>query len=219
MNFEFNEYNKKATDEELITDLKNVVAEHHLTALSMQDYTNLGSYNVSTIIRRFGTWNNALTLAEIGIKNKFYTEQELLANIEKVWVMKGSQPTRRDMDNSSISTISSGVYLRKYGKWTTALKVFIDYINNDTIDYKPKAQLSTSQSHNTSRDINLRLRFKVLQRDNFKCCACGASPAKDPAIELHIDHITPWSKGGETVIENLQTLCSKCNLGKSDMIQ
>ena len=26
-----------------------------------------------------------------------------------------------------------------------------------------------------------------------------------------------WSKGGETVFENLQTLCSKCNNGKSDL--
>ena len=69
----------------------------------------------------------------------------------------------------------------------------------------------------TKRDPNLRLRFKVLIRDNFKCCACGASPAKEPNVNLHIDHILPWSKGGETVIENLQTLCQNCNLGKSDL--
>ncbi len=33
----------------------------------------------------------------------------------------------------------------------------------------------------------------------------------------HIDHIKPWSKGGETVLENLQTLCATCNLGKSNI--
>ena len=60
--------------------------------------------------------------------------------------------------------------------------------------------------------------YQVLKRDNFKCCACGASPAKDPAVELHIDHIIPWSRGGETTPENLQTLCSRCNLGKSDLL-
>jgi hypothetical protein len=69
---------------------------------------------------------------------------------------------------------------------------------------------------NSSRAISDKLRYQVLKRDNFKCCACGASPAKDPSIELHIDHIIPWSKGGKTVIENLQTLCSRCNLGKGD---
>lgn len=70
--------------------------------------------------------------------------------------------------------------------------------------------------NNTPRTISTTLRYQVLKRDNFKCCACGASPAKDPAVELHIDHIVPWSKGGETKMDNLQTLCSKCNLGKSD---
>jgi Zn finger protein HypA/HybF involved in hydrogenase expression len=67
-----------------------------------------------------------------------------------------------------------------------------------------------------TRVISDKLRYQVLKRDNFKCCACSASPAKNSSVELHIDHIIPWSKGGETTLENLQTLCSKCNIGKSD---
>ena len=69
----------------------------------------------------------------------------------------------------------------------------------------------------TNRSPNDRLRFKVLKRGNYKCVACGRSPAKDPNVELHIDHIIPWSKGGETVLENLQILCAECNLGKSNI--
>ena len=72
--------------------------------------------------------------------------------------------------------------------------------------------------HTTKRDSSLRLRWRVLQRDNFKCCGCGASPAITLGVELHVDHIDPWSKGGETVLENLQTLCSICNLGKSNLL-
>ena len=75
---------------------------------------------------------------------------------------------------------------------------------------------SPQQKSRSKRSIPDKLRYQVLKRDNFKCCACGASPAKDPSVELHIDHILPWAKGGETVLENLQTLCSKCNLGKGD---
>ena len=75
---------------------------------------------------------------------------------------------------------------------------------------------TNSHPKSQSRAISVKLRYKVLARDNFKCCACGASPAKDPCVELHIDHIIPWSKGGQTTLENLQTLCSKCNIGKSD---
>jgi 5-methylcytosine-specific restriction endonuclease McrA len=54
-------------------------------------------------------------------------------------------------------------------------------------------------------------------RDNCKCQICGASPAHEP-IKLEVDHIHPWAKGGETILENLQTLCTRCNGGKSDLI-
>ncbi|MBR1889721.1 MAG: DUF262 domain-containing protein [Alloprevotella sp.] len=34
--------------------------------------------------------------------------------------------------------------------------------------------------------------------------------------DMAADHITPWSKGGKTVLENGQMLCTECNLKKSD---
>jgi 5-methylcytosine-specific restriction endonuclease McrA len=71
--------------------------------------------------------------------------------------------------------------------------------------------------HKTKRDINWRLRFLVMRKDNFKCVACGRNPANDKEIILHVDHILAWDKGGETVYENLQTLCSVCNIGKSNL--
>ena len=39
-----------------------------------------------------------------------------------------------------------------------------------------------------------------------------------PIYYLEIDHIIPVAKGGETVEDNLQTLCWKCNRAKSDKI-
>ena len=81
---------------------------------------------------------------------------------------------------------------------------------------KGKKMQNANVSPKRSRKISDKLRYAVLKRDNFKCRACGASPAKDSNIELHVDHIIPWSKGGETTLENLQTLCSRCNIGKSD---
>lgn len=83
---------------------------------------------------------------------------------------------------------------------------------------QPKTKAKKSSGNKSSRIVSDKLRYQVLKRDSFKCCACGASPAKDPSVELHIDHVIPWSKGGETTLENLQTLCSKCNLGKSDSL-
>jgi len=35
-------------------------------------------------------------------------------------------------------------------------------------------------------------------------------------VILHVDHILPRSKGGKDEMINFQTLCDKCNLGKSN---
>lgn len=76
--------------------------------------------------------------------------------------------------------------------------------------------LTVLPARRTSRNINWRLRFLVLQRDKFRCVKCGASPAKGHSVSLQVDHVVPWSRGGETEFENLQTLCEICNIGKSN---
>jgi hypothetical protein len=52
----------------------------------------------------------------------------------------------------------------------------------------------------------------VYRRDGGRCVYCGA------AENLQLDHIIPFSKGGATSIENLQLLCQKCNIKKSNQI-
>lgn len=61
------------------------------------------------------------------------------------------------------------------------------------------------------------LRHEVFKRDNYTCVECGAK--KSDGATLHVDHIIPVSKGGSDELDNLQTLCSECNLNKSDLIQ
>jgi Restriction endonuclease len=61
--------------------------------------------------------------------------------------------------------------------------------------------------------IPARLRFRVLQRDAFRCQYCGKS-ARDGAV-LHLDHVVPVAAGGATTEDNLITACEICNLGKS----
>lgn len=57
--------------------------------------------------------------------------------------------------------------------------------------------------------------WDVLARDQWTCCSCGRS-TRVHGITLHVDHILPRSQGGMDQISNLQTLCAKCNLGKSN---
>ena len=215
MKFEFiPPKNQKIETNKLIQDLVSVADKLGKTP-TMAEYNSMGKYEVSVFRRRFGSWNTALIKANLLVNNREWTEMELYSNIENVWVYLGKQPTRRDM-NKEYSKISSGAYLRHFHTWTDALKSFIIYIN-DREDEPIECNSNPESKHKTSRDINLRLRFKVLQRDNFKCCICGRSPATTQGLVLHVDHIKPWSKGGETILENLQTLCRDCNLGKGDL--
>lgn len=52
----------------------------------------------------------------------------------------------------------------------------------------------------------------VYKRDGGRCVFCGSTE------NLQLDHIVPFSKGGATSVENLQLLCQKCNLEKSNKI-
>jgi hypothetical protein len=65
------------------------------------------------------------------------------------------------------------------------------------------------------RNVSLRLRWQVLERDGHRCKGCGATAADS---RLEVDHIHPHSRGGPCTEENLQTLCEDCNGGKGNLV-
>lgn len=63
------------------------------------------------------------------------------------------------------------------------------------------------------RVIPTKVKLEVWQRDGGKCAMCGATD------ELHFDHILPFAKGGTSLTAaNVQLLCARHNLSKSDRI-
>lgn len=210
--------NTPVSDKELIDDLIKIAASYNLDVLPQKLYAQNGKYDVTTISRRFGTWSKALSKAGLKPGNvNIYSDEELYENILNIWQHKGKQPVRQDLGLEP-SKISQSPYKRRFNTWSNALKSFVKYADEkeDTdIGFNP----SEDSRQKSKRDPSLRLRFKVLKRDNFSCVKCGASPAKNKSVELHVDHIKPWSKGGEAIEENLQTLCMKCNLGKSNVFE
>lgn len=60
--------------------------------------------------------------------------------------------------------------------------------------------------------ISDKIRWKIWERDNFTCKKCGSRKF------LQVDHIFPESKGGKTILKNLQTLCEQCNQKKKDNV-
>ena len=151
-------------------------------------------YSADTYCNRFGSWRKALE-AFVDFENKH------TAKTVEIQELISTKSISNEFINDKISNKRNSNYKQN------------DANNNDV---KEKI---IAKKRKTQRQPNLRLRFRVLSRDNFTCSACGASPAKNPSapVELQVDHIIPWSKGGETVFENLQTLCQNCNLGKSNL--
>ena len=65
-----------------------------------------------------------------------------------------------------------------------------------------------------ARMIPSFVKLEVWRRDKGRCVLCGNTE------NLHFDHIIPYSKGGSSLTaENIQLLCLKHNLAKSDNIE
>lgn len=75
-----------------------------------------------------------------------------------------------------------------------------------------KRLLLMPQGERASRSIPQKVKLEVWQRDGGKCVECGDSNY------LEFDHVIPHSRGGATSVGNLQLLCRRCNLAKSDRI-
>lgn len=76
--------------------------------------------------------------------------------------------------------------------------------------------LSTPPELNPTRRrvIPTAIKLEVWKRDAGKCVMCGATD------ELHFDHDLPWAKGGTSLVaSNVQLLCARHNLAKSDQIE
>lgn len=217
-----------ASNDELLEDLRRVAAEAGQPNLTRSSYGQFGKFSTTLLQARFGGWNKALDRAGIlsrGTGSTGAGDDDLFANIEVLWRHFGRQPSITEL-HPPLSRFSSGPYKRRFGTWRKALEAFVSAMNNGvplrdsestTEVLSEPVILSTNTSRRTPRQPNWRQRFLVLRRDGFRCRACGRSPATQPGVELEVDHVKAWSKGGETEIDNLQTLCVKCNGGKGSI--
>ncbi len=118
--------------------------------------------------------------------------------------------------NVAPSRYTGSIYVDRFGGWRKALEEFVASVNQEqyellTYEVEVKSSKGTKR---TKRDPSLALKYFVLKRDRFCCVACGRSPATTLGLVLEIDHHVAWTNGGETIAENLKTLCFNCNRGK-----
>ena len=225
---------KGMSDDDLLSALRNVAQQLHKETLTREDFDQHALISAATLSRRFHGWGKAIALAGLSPAKiqRRYSDDACFENLLRVWTHYGRPPKLEEMPNPP-STISVRAYLVRWGTWRKALKAFVDRVNKDvTVDARedqvqkeriePAAQvhIGTHLTRDSDRHaIKLGLRYEVLKRDRFRCVICGRSPATTLGLELHIDHVIPFSAGGRTIPENLRSTCSECNLGKGAKTQ
>jgi len=224
MKFTLKPYNRNDPDEELLNDLIAVSKKTGRKTVTMDEYVQHGKYHPDTLKRRFDcSWFEILE--KVGLEKSRsdinIPEKELFKNIEDIWVQLGRQPKYEEVIKP-FSKYSVGTYEYRFTTWLKALEKFVEYINEEeNAPYEEKPENIQAENarkevtkHKTKRNISSRLKVQVLMRDGNKCQLCGITVI---GKGIHIDHIKPWSKGGETVLENLQVLCAPHNLAKGNL--
>lgn len=226
-------------ENKMIDELEKAARHFNFIEFGWRDFNKIAEISSNPVKKHFGSWRKGLEalkkhLIDKGLDlkprpyapNRIYPDKKLFEEMERIWQVVGQRPSRYEWEVSN-PKISYNTYKQRFGGWTNACLKFIEYKMGREIladsfvlseREKPteKTVIPHEYNNENSRNVSLRLRLEVLYRDNFRCVFCGKSPATDIGTKLHIDHVTPFSKGGKSVLDNLQTLCEECNLGKSD---
>jgi 5-methylcytosine-specific restriction endonuclease McrA len=213
------------SEQGIIAELKRVAKQLDKNTISKSDLKKYGRVSYQTILRKFpGGFSNALKRAGLEYKedHRFQKDETLLRELQRVWEAvlqkEGRRPYQTDLRKYSCK-FSLSTYKDRFGSWLKACQTLLDWEEGE-VEIEAQRTLSVPkkvQKNSRLRNIPLKIRMKILQRDNFKCVYCGRSPATDIQVRLEIDHIHPFSKGGTSDLENLQTVCSECNRGKSNL--
>jgi hypothetical protein len=95
------------------------------------------------------------------------------------------------------STVGGKAYIRRFGTWNKGFAAFAERVSSDS-----KTDFETSS--------------EICSNAPEAPALVGDHPARNPQCVLHVDHVTPWSRGGRTVEENLRTHCAHCNAGRGN---
>jgi len=209
-------------EETILQKLKRIAKITGQKTLTKQDIKNTGRLSYDVINKHFGSLRKALQKAGLVPRRFMKAEDgELLEILVELWertlAKEGRRPFGRDLKSYGYP-VSSYTYKRRFGSWKKALIRAYDSVNETNAD-EAKVSVATEPIQNkdkkqkTREHISLRKRFFVFKRDQFTCRLCRAS-----GVSIEVDHIVPKAKGGTDSMDNLQTLCFKCNRGKRDTI-
>lgn len=91
----------------------------------------------------------------------------------------------------------------------TELELFALVCDRDSRSAAALARKVARRQRDKRRRFTPSQRAACAERDGYACAYCGCDAPKG-----HADHVIPWSRGGQTVLENALWACAKCNTSK-----
>ena len=70
MKFELKLRKRNISKEELVADLQKIAKEVGQDTITAVTYTERGAFGVNTMLRRFGSWNEALNQSGLALNNR-----------------------------------------------------------------------------------------------------------------------------------------------------
>src|SRR5262249_2167930 len=119
-----------------------------------------------------------------------YDNEALLVELERLWKELGHAP--RGLDISRHGKYSLHAYTNRWGSIRRLCERFVACKRGEL----PRAAILADAVRNERKQVSGRMRWKVMERDCFRCICCGRSPASEPGCKLHVDHINPVLQGG-----------------------
>ena len=191
-------HGRRHTEEEVFENLLGIWTHYGRPPTHSEMDKPPSTVGSNTYIKRYGGWRNALK-AFVARANSD------VAGLSEIGPDKTNLANLATRPHRAVSATASA---------TAATRP----LTGRRIAERPRAPrlMSTDAESANRRDPSIGLRFKVLQRDRFRCQLCGRSPATELDCKLHVDHIVPFSKEGKTTFENLRALCAECNVGRGN---
>jgi hypothetical protein len=219
---------EKLTDQELrnaiytgewLTHAKSIFSKSNCAAyLLSKDYVN-GSPIRQDFLETAISWINEDKIEEYMSKNQHeQNANEIWLYYQKVinWIKITFPKYRKEMKGINWGVLYNFFHSKNFNTKELENKVN-SLMSDDDVTNKKGAYfyvLNGEEKYLNIRSFTDSQKRTVYERQKGNCFVCK----KNFEIEqTEADHITPWSKGGKTSIDNCNILCKECNRRKSNI--
>ena len=120
-----------------------------------------------------------------------------------------------------LKSVNWGDLYRRFGKKKLSVKEIRNRVKelmrDDDVQKKSgiyEYVLSGSEKHLNIRAFRNDDKRNTYEKQDGICANKNCGKVCDTINEMEADHITPWSEGGKTILDNCQMLCKDCNRRK-----